>query len=1522
MIVKPIQGLQFSVMGPDEIRDTSVIEIIKNETYDKDVPVIQGLFDLRMGTTELGKRCNTCGQKNSQCPGHFGHIELARPIYHYHFIDITCKVLKCICFRCSRLLVSKSDPYIQSVATRDPKVRWKEIGDASAKVTRCGQDTNDGCGCQQPDRYRIDGIAGIEAIWKELGGGGKHTQLLEAEYVKGVLEGISEEDYMLLGFHPRWCKPEWLICTVLPVPPPSVRPSVKKQGDSQRMEDDLTHKFADILKFNNALKNKIAKNERAEIITTYTDMVQYHVATMVDNEISGVSPASYKQSGRPLKAIRQRLKGKEGRIRSNLMGKRVDFSARSVITPDPNLALDELGVPSNIAMNLTYPEKVNTHTMERLQRLVSNGPKTWPGAKSVERYSSGTFTIGEQNRNMVLEHGDVVHRHLCDGDYVLFNRQPSLHKMSMMGHRVKVMKGNTFRLNVSVTPPYNADFDGDEMNMHAPQSIAAVVELINIASVNHQIISPRENKPIITIVQDTLLGMYKLTHSEIVRFPKGSPSMVHYAENTNIYQVEPQESSKCVNSCVFTKTQMMNIVCDLSTFKGIPPESDTTITIRGETVEMWSGHSILSFILPDTVNLEMPNGKYDSIKDSTESDAEAGEDSLRSNNAKMNLVKIVNGKVTQGTFDKSMFSKTSKGLIHTICNDLGPMMAHHLINDLQKIVSYILLIDGFSVGISDMIADSRTTEQINEVIAGRTREIDDLVQEVHLNIFESMPGKSTQDFFEGKVNSLLNKTLNETGKIGLASLDAKNRTTYMVNSGSKGKLINISQMVACLGQQNVDGARIPYGFQGRTLPHYYKYDDSPEARGFIENSFISGQTPQEFYFHAMAGREGLIDTAVKTASTGYVQRQLVKSMEDLMVAHDYSVRTSRGTIVQFVYGNDGMDATFVESQPLFLTKLTLEELVEKFAFAKDTVWSQYLQKDVVASIKPSVKTELEEAFQQLLNHRMYLLKVVYDEYPESHITFPVHIQRIVENICLKPGKGKSAITPSEILEGNEKLKDELFVRTYFRNSKIFEILIDVHLSPKVLLKEYKITPSEYEEVTEIIRTQYQSSRISPGEMVGVLAAQSIGEPATQMTLNTFHFAGVGAKSNVTRGIPRLKELIHVSKNMKSPITKICILPEYIQDEQKAKYVKNQLEYTTLQDILLTSSLYYDPTHTTYGTDITEDQELMALYKEFLELDETYDETSAPLCPWILRMVFDKEAMMDKGITMEDVSMALLRYDKDKLTFIFTDDNSKDLIGRISMKIEADTSFEQGIQDQSDVISSFQNINEDLNKNVVIKGIPSIHDIAITEHMSHRMVDRDIQVTKEYILESDGVNLLKIMASDYTDSSQCYSNDIIEIRDVLGIEASRNILMKEIVEVVEHANEYINHRHIEVLCDIMTSRGILMSINRQGINRGEVGPLGKCSFEDTTDQLIKASIFSELDTLNGVSSNIMMGQAIRAGTGLAEVLLDETELTALMKEYSDDFVTHHEMNEALLDNYLEGEEPDDGCAMEDFLFSFE
>ena len=1522
-ITRDVSGLQFSIMSPQEIRKNSVVEVTKHETYDKDVPVIKGLFDRRMGTTDMGKVCNTCHLKNTDCPGHFGHIELAMPVYNYHFSDIIVKTLKCICFRCGKLRVNKESIIIENIRKKSSKARSADIYELASKISRCGENTEDGCGCLQPVKYKMDGISGILATWNTEIEPGKKSQHIRAEYIKALFEKITDEDATLMGFSPQWCRPEWLICTALPVPPPAVRPSVK-QGNSQRMDDDITHKLSDIVKYNNSLKEKMANGASDAVIEDWYNMVVYHVITMIDNELPGIYQSTHR-SGRPLKAIRQRLKGKEGRLRSNLMGKRVDFSARSVITPDPNIDLDELGVPEKIALNLTFPEIANKFNLERLQEYVSNGSKMWPGAKSIiKKRGDIKMSITEDTKSSItVELGDKVNRHIIDGDWVLFNRQPSLHKMSMMGHRIKVMKGDTFRLNVSVTPPYNADFDGDEMNMHVPQSIHAVSELINIAAVNNQILSPRENKPIITIVQDTLLGMYKLTHSEILQFPQNS--VLYQGSNTNLYDVSSDTTSACVPSCVYTEKQMINIVSDLSTFNGSLPEPDYSVEKNGETIKLWSGKAVLSFIIPDNVNLQAKNGVHSDVqrKEATKGELSEKSRQLVEHNDKINIVSIVEGIIQHGTFDKGLFSKTSKGLIHTIYNDIGPERTNDFINDLQKIVTQILLIEGFSVGISDMIADKITNEEITKTIQERKAQIEEITQEFHLGIAEGFPGQSKREYFESKVNSILNKTINDTGKIGLANLDPKNRATFMVNSGSKGKITNIAQMVACLGQQNVDGRRIPYGFNDRTLPHYQKYDDSSEARGFVENSFISGQTPQEFFFHAMGGREGIIDTACKTAATGYIQRKLVKAMEDLMVSYDYSVRSSSQTIIQFIYGNDGMDATFVESQALHLVNPKIEAIVERFDFPKKTDWSSFLDESAFSKMKKKkgYKKKLDTAFKKLLEHREYLLTVIFkDGNINTQVFYPIHIQRIVENIA--KGSGKSDISPLEILDKNKKLVDQLFIRENFRNNKLLEILVDVHLNPKVLIMNYKIKSNEYVQIIETIAEKFHECRISPGEMVGALAAQSIGEPATQMTLNTFHFAGVSAKSNVTRGIPRLRELLHVSKNIKSPSTTIYLKEAFAKDRVKANYVKNNLEHILLRDVIVSSSIYYDPENNIHETHLEEDKAMLEIYREFLEI-EMDSEDIIETAPWIIRLVFDKEKMMEKGIVMEDIYIKLMDYDNEKVLFTFTDDNSKELIGRISLKIdpEKEGGEAQGIQDQTDIISIFKNINADIMDNIVIKGIPNITDIVISENQVMQKTDHSYDYENVYFLETDGVNVISVMNNPYTEELKVFSNDILEMYDVLGIEAARAILIKEMTDVVDHAGEYINNRHIELLCDTMTSKGELTSINRQGINRGDVGPLAKCSFEDTTDQLIKAGIFSEKDNLKGVSSNIMMGQTIKSGTGICNLLLDEEALKEEMASIDlqdDEFM---EASESNIDILMEEEEEGE-CGENDFKFSFE
>jgi DNA-directed RNA polymerase II subunit RPB1 len=464
--IESIVGVQFSILSPDEIERSSVVEITTQTTYEGSEPKIGGLFDPRMGVLDNGKICRTCQQSNHGCPGHFGHYRLTRPVYYIQFHSMIMNILKCICIRCSKLRIDKN--LHKDLLNRKGETRWKEVLAASSNIKRCGQECEDGCGALQPDKFVRDGIARIIAHYSEMKDKEKEKdpkekakfqqQPLEVEYVHRLFRRMTDEDVDFIGLSRYWCRPDWMICTVLRIPPPQVRPSVI-QDNNQRSEDDLTHKLFDIIKNDMTLKQKIENNAAKNVIDEWTNVVQYHVATLVDNEIPGVAPSA-QRSGRPLKSIQQRLGGKEGRIRYNIQGKRVEFSARSVITPDPNISVGEIGVPKEIAMNLTSPETVTAYNIDKMYKLIQNGVDKWPGAKTIVRKDGRMISLKHINTSeIVLYQGDVVNRHLLDDDILLFNRQPTLHKMSMMGHRVKVLPYKTFRMNVLVTRPYNADFE-------------------------------------------------------------------------------------------------------------------------------------------------------------------------------------------------------------------------------------------------------------------------------------------------------------------------------------------------------------------------------------------------------------------------------------------------------------------------------------------------------------------------------------------------------------------------------------------------------------------------------------------------------------------------------------------------------------------------------------------------------------------------------------------------------------------------------------------------------------------------------------------------------------------------------------------------------------------------------------------------------------------------------------------------------------------------------------------------------
>ena len=923
-VSRRIGAIKFSCLSPEEIRKMSAVKVITPDTYDdENRPYERGLMDLHMGVIEPGLRCKTCGCNSNDCPGHFGHIELARPVIHVGFIKEIKMLLECTCSSCGHLLLTddqveliKSKIGVAESANSDPddvKELFKKIHKESLTKKSCPH-----CNAEQV-KIKLDKPTTFRAV--------DDNHKLTPLDIRKRLENIPDDVLATLGMDPTTCRPEWMILTVLAVPPVTVRPSITlDSGD--RSEDDLTHKLVDVLRINERLRENRDNGAPQLIVDDLWELLQYHVTTYFDNQTSGIPPARHR-SGRPLKTLTQRLKGKEGRFRSNLSGKRVNFSSRTVISPDPLLSINQVGVPIFAARELTVPIYVNETNIEIMRKLVRGGPEPVKviGAdrdfimkrgvrpvgfdeetgetdeslneifrkgdiedvfgKSVEdlgitaKYVTGVnyffkpdgrrIKVSDRNcveQSTTIDIGFSIERQLIDGDVVLFNRQPSLHRMSMMAHRVKIMEGKTFRFNLCVCPPYNADFDGDEMNLHVLQSEEARAEARILMQVQENILSPRYGGPIIGAIHDHITGAYFLTH----------------------------------NNPHFSKQEAMNILTKLDDIEIPDPLKDE----NGE--EYWTGRQLFSVVLPKGLNLKYkanicqkcakcekencPNDAYVSIKD---------------------------GELICGTIDVKGIGN-SKGRIldriardyrdekyDTFSNGIRENRAAKFINQVTRLALGAIVNHGFSTGIDDEDIPEEAKLQIKSLNEERVEEVDKLVQAYENGILQQMPGRSLKETLEVRAKGVLEEARDGTGEIAGKHLGMKNPAVIMAKTGARGNMLNLSQMAGIVGQQTVRGERLSRGYWNRTLPHFKKGDLGAFAKGFVTHSYKAGLSPTEFFFHAMGGREGLVDTAVRTSRSGYMQRRLISALEDLKLMGDGSVRNTAGNIIQFRYGEDGSD---------------------------------------------------------------------------------------------------------------------------------------------------------------------------------------------------------------------------------------------------------------------------------------------------------------------------------------------------------------------------------------------------------------------------------------------------------------------------------------------------------------------------------------------------------------------------------------------------------------------------------------
>ena len=815
--VKKITQIEFSIFTNKDVELHSVVStdefgIDLAESYENYEPKKGGLVDLRLGTCDIYLPCTTCGENSYDCPGHFGHTKLAIPLFHYGFLKHLKNLLQCICLKCSKILVNTST-IDKKILSKKMESRYKEIKLLTKNINIC---YNCGTIVSKINKEIKDNGSIKIIIEKMVNVNEDDLKATETKKIKEslspkdcyrIFKSISDDECRLLGFEPKLQRPEDMILEKLPIPPVIIRPTAKVDHySSATMEDALTLKISDIITANKRVRIQLEKDVISNDISTYNqdiqNLLQYHIATIYDNDSLTLPKTEFKTGNRPIKSISDRIKGKQGRVRSNIMGKRVDFSARTVITSDPYINIDEVGVPKKIAMELTIPIEVTPFNKKYLSKLVKNGKDIYPGANYVLKisYKEGKSDIHRldlkyRKKSIKLNNGDIVERHCINGDYVLFNRQPTLHKPSMMGHKMHIIDNdslNTFRLNVDVVKPYHADFDGDEMNLHLPQSIQTRNEIKMIANVKYQIISAKDSSPIIGSHWDTLSGSYMLT-DKLVKL-KG--------------------------------WEVANLVCNTTLDKKYNIDLDKTYT----------GLEIFSYILPKGINYKKI------VNDKT-------------------IIEIIDGELLQGNLDKSLLSYSKNSITHFIWDKFGPNKTRIFIDNAHKLILNYLLVRGQTVGIKDTIIDDDMKSKIKILVNNEILKLKYMITQ-----FENDVNIKDLNYIEYQLTKELNNIQANVGVILMSYFNIDNFFWVASKSGAKGNPANISQMCGIVGQISLSGSRIKKNIENRSLIYFHENDDTPEARGFVNTSYIEGLKGYEFFINGAATREGFIDTAIKSVT--------------------------------------------------------------------------------------------------------------------------------------------------------------------------------------------------------------------------------------------------------------------------------------------------------------------------------------------------------------------------------------------------------------------------------------------------------------------------------------------------------------------------------------------------------------------------------------------------------------------------------------------------------------------------------
>nr|XP_009858083.1 LOW QUALITY PROTEIN: DNA-directed RNA polymerase III subunit RPC1-like [Ciona intestinalis] len=1353
-VAKKISQVCFGVQTPQEMRQYAHLQVVPKILYSQDLShqaVEHGVLDRRMGTSQKDKNCDSCGKNLAECVGHYGYVDLELPCFHAGYFRAVINILQMICKSCSRVMLMEADKHAYKDTLKRPGLTYLQLRSLRKKIHTqarkcsscfyCGamNGTVKKCGLLKIVHEKYKSMTKkiirpeIEEFYQSFNLAVKHNKELESYVhrahedlnplvVLELLRNIPDKDVPLLVMKAQASRPEDLIITRIIVPPLCIRPSVITDLKSATNEDDLTMKLTEIIFLNDVIQKHRATGAKSHMIMEDWDFLQLQCALYINSELSGI-PFNMKPQ-KPTRGFVQRLKGKQGRFRGNLSGKRVDFSGRTVISPDPNLRIDQVGVPVHVAKVLTYPERVTKSNIELMRKLVINGSDNHPGANFIQqRHNNMKRFLKYGNREKTaneLRYGDIVERHLMDGDVCLFNRQPSLHKLSIMAHFAKVADHRTFRFNECVCNPYNADFDGDEMNLHLPQTEEAKAEALFLMGTKNNMVTPRNGEPLIAAIQDFITAAYLLTQKEVF----------------------------------FTRAQAARIISYIIAYEDRQTKIDLPPPCIIKPATLWTGKQIFSLILKP--NKECPVRAC--LRAKGKQYCGKGEDLCYNDS----FVVIYNSQLLAGAMDKSTLGSGSKNnIFYILLRDYGQKVAADAMWRLARICPVFLSNRGFSIGIGDVTPGEGLLQAKHELLTEGYRKCDEYIMALARGKLPAQPGCTPEQTLEAVILKELSVIRDYAGKACLRELDKSNTPLIMAVCGSKGSFINISQMIACVGQQAIGGNRVPNGFEDRPLPHFEKHSKDPAARGFVANSFYSGLTATEFFFHTMGGREGLVDTAVKTAETGYMQRRLVKSLEDLCGHYDLTVRSSTKDVVQFVYGEDGLDPTDMEgkNRPVDFTRV---------------------------------------------------LQVVQANFPCQH----------QPPLCEKSVKKQAEELIQKKQDLSEDFRQDLlkFLNTYAedltKTRTRYGINDNGKTEPAVLYELLRITSKQLKEFIDMACSKYMKARLEPGTAVGALCAQSIGEPGTQMTLKTFHFAGV-ASMNITLGVPRIKEIINASKNISTPIITAQLTND--KDADIARVAKGRIEKTTLGEICSLMEEVYQP------------DDCYILIKidlqrcRLLKIEVNADTVRYNLCTSRLPIKPAQVVIQCKDI--------------------------------ITMHPAANT--------KQSLYNVIQSLKEAVPK-VVVQGLQ-----AVSRAVIH--IDESDGGSEKYKLLVEGNDLRGVMAIPGVVGEKTTSNNTMEVERCLGIEAARQTIINEVEYTMVSHGMSIDRRHLMLLADLMTYKGEVLGITRYGLARMKESVLMLASFEKTSDHLFDAAYYGQTDVITGVSECIIMGIPMNIGTGIFKLL---------------------------------------------------